>query len=114
MCSEEKSTPKAGLCLLRLSEALDCEVKDCSFLIPKKTAVSLHQKSENYGDYNIARITRSYRSGFDGCYSDFSTHAFLIGKAHKKERHTAVTSETVQLKTRYGVAFMFPVAVITQ
>lgn len=84
ICSEEKSSPKAGLCLLRLSEVLDCEVKDCSFLIPKKPAVSLHQKSENYGDYNIARITRSYRSGFDGCYSDFSTHAFLIGKAHKK------------------------------
>ncbi len=84
ICSEEKSSPKAGLCLLRLSEVLDCEVKDCSFLIPKKPAVSLHQKSENYGDYNIARITRSYRSGFNGCYSDFSTHAFLIGKAHKK------------------------------
>ena len=84
MCSEEKSAPKAGFCLLRLSEALDCEVKDCSFLIPQKPAVSLHQKSANYGDYNIARITRSYRSGFDGCYSDFSTHAFLIGKAHKK------------------------------
>ena len=84
ICSEEKSAPKAGFCLLRLSEALDCEVKDCSFLIPQKPAVSLHQKSENYGDYNIARITRSYRSGFDGCYSDFSTHAFLIGKAHKK------------------------------
>ena len=48
-----------------------------------KIPASLHQKSENYGDYNIARITRSYRSGFDGCYSDFSTHAFLIGKAHK-------------------------------
>lgn len=84
ICSEEKSAPKAGFCLLRLSEALDCEVKDCSFLIPQKPAVSLHQKSANYGDYNIARITRSYRSGFDGCYSDFSTHAFLIGKAHKK------------------------------
>lgn len=84
MCSEEKSAPKAGFCLLRLSEALDCEVKDCSFLIPQKPAVSLHQKSANYGDYNIARITRSYRSGFNGCYSDFSTHAFLIGKAHKK------------------------------
>ena len=78
MCSEEKSAPKAGFCLLRLSEALDCEVKDCSFLIPQKPAVSLHQKSANYGDYNIARITRSYRSGFDGCYSDFSTHAFQI------------------------------------
>lgn len=82
--TEEKKAPKAGLCLLRISEALDCEVRGCSFLVPQKPAASLHQKSENYGDYNIARITRSYRSGFDGCYSDFSTHAFLIGKAHKK------------------------------
>lgn len=81
--TEEKKVPKAGLCLLRISEALDCEVRGCSFLVPQKPAASLHQKSENYGDYNIARITRSYRSGFDGCYSDFSTHAFLIGKAHK-------------------------------
>lgn len=82
--SEEKKAPAAGLCFLRISEALDCTVKECSFLVPQKPAASLHQKSSNYSDYNIARITRSYRSGFDGCYSDFSTHAFLIGKAHKK------------------------------
>lgn len=82
--SPEKRAPDAGLCFLRISEALDCTVKDCRFLVPQKSAAALHRKSENYGDYNIARITRSYRSGFDGCYSDFSTHAFLIGKAHKK------------------------------
>lgn len=81
--SEEKKAPDAGLCFLRISEALDCKIKDCSFIVPNKPAASAHRKSSNYSDYNTARITRSYRSGFEGCYSDFSTHAFLIGKAHK-------------------------------
>ena len=81
--SATDSAPEAGLIFVYASESVDCVISDCTFSVPCLPARRSDYKWADYWSYNTARIVSSQRCGFERCESDFSTHAFEIGKADK-------------------------------
>lgn len=73
--------PEAGFIFVHISESIDCVVKDCAFTVLQPPARRDDYVWADYWAYNTARILSSEHSGFEGCVSNFSTHAYEIGKA---------------------------------
>ena len=81
--SSADSEPERGLIFVYIAESADCTVSGAEFCVPKRPPRRYDYKWADYWSYNTARIVSSQRCGFENCRSDFSTHAYEIGKADK-------------------------------